>query len=98
MKDLGLFAVHCTKIPPSGRFHGEESDDLEQMILDYVTQAACGLVKGAALPYAETLREGDLDAGHVVTIPDRLKEGIGKAEIENIHDRFPPEEVIDAED
>ena len=55
-------------------------------------------VKRAAVLHAEILGQGDLDAGHVVAVPDRLQERIGEAEIEDIHDRLLPEEVVDAED
>ena len=68
------------------------------MVLDHVTQTAGGFVKCAALPNAEILGQGYLDAGHVVAIPDRLQERIGEAEIEDIHDRLLSEEVVDAED
>jgi hypothetical protein len=42
--------------------------------------------------------EGDLDAGHVIAVPDRLKKRIRNTKVEDIHDRFLSEEVIDPED
>ncbi len=67
------------------------------MVLDHVTQTACGFVKSAAILYAEILRQSDPDTGHVIAVPDRLQERIGEAKIEDVHDRFFAEEVIDAE-
>src|SRR5450759_4432517 len=68
------------------------------MVLDDVAQAAGSLVKRAAATHAEILGQRDLDAGHAIAVPDRLEEGIGEAEIKDVHDRLLAEEVIDAED
>src|SRR5579863_1237049 len=68
------------------------------MILDDVPQAARGFIKCAACSYAEVFRQGDLDTGDVVAIPDWFEKGVGEAEIKDIHDRFFAEEVIDAKD
>ena len=97
MKDLGFLVVYGSKISISRRFHGKQCDDLEEMVLDHVAQTAGSFVKLAALPDAELLGQGYLDAGHVVAIPDGLQERIGKTEVQDIHDRLLPEEVIDAE-
>ena len=90
--------MYGPKAPIGRRLHGQQRDDLEEVVLDHVAQAAGGFVKRAAILHAEILGQGDLDAGHVVAVPDRLQERIGEAEIEDIHDRLLPEEVIDAED
>ena len=90
--------MHRAKIASGGRFHREQRDHLKEMILNHVAQAACGLVKRTALSNSEALRERDLDAGHIVAIPDGLKKRVGKTEIENVHDRFLAQKVIDAED
>jgi hypothetical protein len=82
----------------SAGLHGQQRDGLEEVVLNHVAQAARGFVKRAALLHAESLGEGYLDAGHVVAVPDRLQERIGEAEIEDIHDRFLPQEVVDAKD
>ena len=68
------------------------------MVLNYVAQAPRGLVECAPAVHAELLGKGDLDAGDVVTVPDGLQEGIGKAEVEDVHDRLLPQEMIDPED
>ena len=98
MEDLGLLGVHGSKVPIGRRLHGKQRDDLEEVVLNHVAQTAGGFVKRAAVPHAEILGQGYLDASHVVAVPDRFQEGIGEAEIEDIHDRLLPQEVIDAED
>jgi hypothetical protein len=45
---------------------------------------------------AKTLRQGDLDACDVVTVPDRFKKGVRKAKKEQILDGFLPQKVLDA--
>jgi hypothetical protein len=80
------------------RLHREKRHDLEEMVLDHVAQAPGGLVEGAAPFHIERLGERHLHACHLVAVPDGLKERVGEAEIEDVHDRFLGEEVIDAED
>jgi len=98
LEDGGLLAVHGGEAPGGRWLHGQQGDDLEEMILDHVAQAARRFVERAAAPYPEVLREGHLDAGHVVAVPDGLEERVGEPEVEDVHDRFLAEEVIDAED
>src|SRR5277367_3641033 len=92
------FSVDRAKIPVGRRFHRKQRDKLEKVVLDHVAQTAGGLVKPAAVFDAEIFGQGYLDAGYVVAVPDRLQERIGEAEIEDIHDRLLPDEVIDPED
>ncbi len=97
-EDLRLLGVDRAKIPDDRRFHGQERDNLEQVVLNHVAQAPRGLVEGAPPVHAELLGKGDLDTGDVVAIPDRFQERIGKAEVEDVHDRLLPQEMIDPED
>src|SRR5579872_1738199 len=92
------FSPYCSKVPIGRWLHGKQRDDLEKVVLDHVAQASGSFIKGAAGPDAKILRQGYLDAGHIVAVPDRLQKRIGEAEIEDVHDRLLPEEVIDAED
>ena len=98
LKHLGLLAVDRTIALISRRFHGQQRNNLEQVILNDVAQAAGAFVKRAAPFHAEILGQRDLHAGHAVAVPDRFEERIGKAEVEDIHDRLLPEIVVDAED
>ena len=68
------------------------------MVLNDIAQTAGGFVKCATPLYAEILAQGDLNAGYTVAVPDRFQERIGEAKIQDIHDRFLPEEVIDPKD
>src|ERR1700721_4054758 len=68
------------------------------VVLNHIAQTAGCLVKSASRANAELFTERDLDAGDVVAVPDRFEEGVGKTEVEDVHDRFFAEEVINAED
>src|SRR4029077_167862 len=68
------------------------------MILDNVTNRARLVVEGAAALDAEIFGHGDLNALHVIAIPERLHKGVSEAEDENIVDRALAEEMVDAED
>ena len=56
------------------------------------------VVEGAAALDAEVLRHRDLDALDVVAVPDRLEEGVGEAEEDEVLDGALPQVVVDAED
>jgi len=98
IEDLCLFRMNGAEMLPRRRLHRQQCDYLEEVILDHVAQAARRLIECTACSNAESLAHGDLHAGYVIAIPDRLQERIGESEIENIHDRFLAQEVIDAED
>ena len=68
------------------------------MVLDHIAQTTGGFIERAASLHTEFLGHGDLHAGHVVAIPDRLQQGVGETEIEQVLDRVLAEEVVDAED
>ena len=97
-EDIGLVAVHGLEVAARRWLHRQQRDDLEQVALHHVTQTARAFVEGTTATDAELLGQRDLHAGHMVAIPDRLEKGIREAEVEEIHDRFLAQEVIDAED
>src|SRR5260370_41393784 len=92
-ENLRLLSVDGSKIPRDGRFHGEERDNLEQVVLNHVSQAPRGLVECTPAVHAELLGKSDLDASNIVTVPDGFQERIGKAEVEDVHDRLLPQEM-----
>ncbi len=56
------------------RLHREVRQHLEQVVLDDVAHRARLVVERAAPLNAEVLRHGDLDALHVIAVPERLEE------------------------
>src|SRR5581483_1619166 len=98
LKDLGFLVLHGPEVAARWRFHREERDDLEQVVLNHIAQTAGGLVEGAAAVHTEVFGERDLDARDIQAIPDRFEKRVGESEIEDVDDRLSSEEVIDAED
>jgi hypothetical protein len=47
--------VHGAEVPARGWLHGKERDDLKEMVLNHVAQAAGCFVKRAALSHTEIL-------------------------------------------
>ena len=62
LENLGSLAGHGAKAPVCRRLHCQQSNFLEQMVLDHIAQTLQGFVKGTALLHAEILREGYLRA------------------------------------
>src|SRR5436309_8446457 len=79
----------------SGRFHGEEADDLQHMVLDDVADRSHFLVEAPASLDVERLGHGDLHVVDVVSVPDRLEERVRESEIEEILHRFLTEVMVD---
>src|SRR5437763_16583121 len=67
------------------------------MVLHHVPDRSGLLVEASAALHAEALSHGDLHAGDVAAVPDRLQEGVGKAEEEQVLHRLLPQVTIDTE-
>ncbi len=70
----------------------------KRMVLDHVSQAARCFIERTAAADTEFLGERDLHTGHVVSVPERPQERVGKSKVDNVHDRFFSQEVVDTED
>ena len=78
--------------------HCEQGGDLEEVVLDDVPDRPGFLIEPPSTLDAEVLGHRDLHALDVHPVPDRLEEGVRKPEVEEVHDRLLPEEVVDTED
>ena len=95
-KHAGLGAVDGRETLEGRRLHRQQGDDLEQMILDHVTQATGAFIEAAALADPECFGQRHLHTRDVVAVPDRLEKRIGEAEVQDVHDRILAEVMIDA--
>ena len=68
------------------------------MILHDVANGADFLVEAAPALHAELLGHRDLDVLDVISVPDRLEEGVGETEIQQVLHRLLAEVMIDAKD
>jgi hypothetical protein len=66
-----FLAMHRPKALIGRRLHREQRDNLEQMVLDHVSEAAGSLIERASVLHTEILRQRGLRTGHVVAVPDR---------------------------
>ena len=71
---------------------------LQQVVLHHVADRAGLVIELAAILHAEVLGHGDLDAAHMVAVPDRLEHRIGETRVEDVLHRLLAEIVVDAED
>src|SRR6516164_3322279 len=68
------------------------------MILNYIADGTCFIIKSAATLDTKVFGHGDLHALDKVAVPERLHEGVRKAENEHVMHRPLPEVMIDPED
>ena len=94
---LDLLVAQRVGATACGRFHGEHAHDLQQVVLHHVTDGADGVVERATPGHAEALGHRDLHAGDLVAVPDRLEQGVGEAEGQQVLDRLLAQEVVDPE-
>ena len=94
---LDLFIAEQVGLEIGGRFHGNDGQQLEQVILEHVPEHA-GLVV-VARPPGDRLRleDCDLDVVDVVSGPDGLKDSVGEPEHKQVLDGFLTQIVVDAE-
>ena len=98
LPDLDLFGADGGGLEGDGRLHGDEAEELHDVVLDDVAKGSGGLVEGAAAFDADGLGSGDLDVVDVVAVPDVLEDAVGEAEDEDVLDGLFAEVVVDAED
>ena len=96
--DLDLFGADGGGLEGDGRLHGDEAEELHDVVLDDVAECSGGLVEGAAAFDADGFGGGDLDVVDVVAVPDVLEDAVGEAEDEDVLDGLLAEVVVDAED
>ena len=65
------------------------------MVLDHIAQSACAVIKADPAFKANRFRNGDLDVVDMRRVPQRFEQDIGKAQCQQVLDRFLAEIVID---
>ena len=81
-----------------GRFHRQQGDDLEQVVLHDVADRPDRVVERPAALDPDALGHRDLHAAHVVAVPHRLEQGVREPEDQQVLDALLAEVVVDAED
>src|SRR6185437_3144602 len=78
--------------------HGDDTKELEQVVLDHVAKRAAAVVIAAAFAYADLFGNTDLDVIDVFVVPQRFEHIIGKTEGHEVLDHFLAEIVVDVVD
>ena len=94
--DLGVAQL---ALPTAGRrFHREQAEDLQHVVLHHVLERAGAVVVAGAALEGEVLLPAHLDLLDVVGVPDGGEEGVVAAQGEEVLHRRHAERVVDAED
>ena len=88
-QDLELFIADRVGMGIDGRLHADSAQQLQGVVLHHIAQSPSGLIKRAPALHTEVFCNGDLDVGDVLTPPQRLKQGVAKAQRKQVlHRRF----------
>ena len=91
-----MLVANFVGVEGNGRLHGGHRQQLKEMIRHHVAERAGGFVESAAMLDADRFRRGDLHVVHVVAVPKRLDDVVGKAENHDVLHGLFTEIVIDA--
>src|SRR5436190_1933710 len=80
-----------------GRFHRDEREHLQHVILYHVAQRARFLVITSASAHADLFANGDLHMVNGIAIPKPLEDGVGETEHQNVLHRFLAKIMVNAE-
>ena len=78
-----------------GRLHGHETEHLEEVRHDHVTERTHPLVKLGATLDRQCLRHVDLDVADVVAVPDELEDPVGETQGQDVLHGLLTEKVVD---
>ena len=98
VEDFDFLVAHGVAADRAGRFHGDEREDAEHVVLHHVAQHAVVVEVGSPVLHAEGLGHGNLDAVDVAAVPVRLEDHVGEAEDHDVLHGFFAEVVVDAVD
>lgn len=98
LEDLQFFQSHRLGVESGWGLHGNDTQHLQQVVLDHVAQGAGTVIISGSVFDADGFGRGDLHMVDVAPIPQRLKHGVGETEDEDVLHRLFAQVVIDAED
>src|SRR2546427_794398 len=82
-------------IEDGGRLHGDDSQQLQDVVLDHVAHDADLFVEPAAPAYAHVLDERNLDVIHIAPVPDRFEDRVGEPKYQHVLHGLLAEVVVD---
>jgi hypothetical protein len=94
---LELLVADRVGVVGGRRLHRDHGQQLQGMVLHHVAQRAGLVVEVAPRAHADGLGQGDLDVGDALAPPQRLEQGVGKAQGHQVLHRGLAQVVVDAE-
>jgi hypothetical protein len=76
VQEFDLFIANGLGFEADGGFHGDEGQDLEEVVLRDIAKGSGFLVEGAARADAEFFADGDLDVINGLASPERFEDGV----------------------
>ena len=95
---IGFLVAQLVRRERHRRLHGDQAEDLEEVILHHVAERAGPLVIAAPSLDPDLLGDGDLHAVDVAAVPERFLHRVGEAEGEDVLHRLLAQIVIDTVD
>ena len=95
---LQLLVTDIVGVHVRRRLHGDQTEQLDHVVLDDVTKSAGVVVVGAAALDTESFRDGDLDMVDMRCVPQRFEKGIREAQRHQVLHRLFAEVVVDSVD
>src|SRR5215813_10751866 len=83
------------RVQAARRLHGDEGKDLQDVVLDHVSDRSDLVVVACAFDDIDLLRRRDLNTVDEVAIPDRLEEGVAEPEGQHVLHGVLAQVVID---
>ena len=97
-QQLRLLVAHGVGLETRRWFHGDQTEHLQNVVLNHVADHSCLLVISAAVLYTQRFRHDDLHVVDVAAVPDGLEDAVREPQHEKILDGFPSQIVVDAVD
>jgi len=86
------------RVEPDWRLHGDQREQLEQMVRHHVAQRAGLVVEAAAVTDADLFVDRDLYVVDMIAIPDRFEHAVGEAQHQDVLHGLLAEVMIDPVD
>ncbi len=97
-EDLDLLVAQGVRLERRRRLHGDQAQQLHQVVLEDVPARPGLLVERAAALDPERLGHGDLDMVDVAPVPERLEDPVAEPEDEEVADGLLAQVVVDPVD
>ena len=96
MEHFGLFVANLVGVKGNWRLHSRHGQQLEKMIRHHIAESARSFVESTAMFDAHRFCRRDLHVVHVIAVPERLDDVVGKAENHDVLHRLFAKVMVDA--